>query len=98
MSQYTNTFKIVYTSDSKEYSFDPTMTVTEFIADVRAKAFADLNFPDVEILVCGQYDNVNGRDAELAPAIQDSDTRIDHLYNPQTTPSFYIRPITRVTS
>lgn len=97
MSQYTYTFKVVYTSNAKEYSFDPTMTVTEFIADVRAKAIVDFNLLDVEIVESGQYDNVNGHSPELAPALQDSDTQIDDLYNPQTT-AFYIRPVTRVTS
>ena len=97
MSQYTYTFKVVYTSNAKEYSFDPTMTVTEFIADVQAKAVVDFNLPDVEVVVSGQYDNVNGPSPELAPSLQDSDTRIDELYNPQTT-AFYIRPITRITS
>lgn len=97
MSQFTYTFKLVYTTNSKEYSFNPAMSVTEFCTDVRAKAIVDFNLLDVEIVECGQYDNVNGHNPELAPPLQDSDTRIDHLYNPQTT-AFYIRPITRVTS
>lgn len=97
MSQLTYTFKVVYTSNTKEYSFEPTMSVTEFCTDVKSKAIVDFNLLDLEIVECGQYDNVNGHSPELAPALQDSDTRIDHLYNPQTT-AFYIRPITRVTS
>ena len=97
MSQLTYTFKLVYTSNTKEYSFEPTMSVTEFCTDVKSKAIVDFNLLDLEIVECGQYDNVNGHSPELAPAVQDSDTRIDHLYNPQTT-AFYIRPITRVTS
>ena len=97
MSQLTYTFKLVYTSNTKEYSFEPTMSVTEFCTDVKSKAIVDFNLLDLEIVECGQYDNVNGHSPELAPALQDSDTRIDHLYNPQTT-AFYIRPITRVTS
>ncbi len=97
MTQFTYRFKLVYTSNTKEYSFDQTMTVREFCTDVKSKAIVDFNLLELEIVECGQYDNVNGHDAELAPALQDSDTRIDHLYNPQTT-AFYIRPITRVTS
>ena len=93
MSQLTYTFKLVYTTDTKEYSFDQTISVTEFLTDIRAKAIVDFNLLDVEIVECGQYDNVNGRNPELAPALQDSATRIDHLYNPQST-AFYIRPIT----
>ena len=93
MSEFTYSFKLVYTTDCKEYSFDPSISVTEFLTDIRAKAIVDFNLLDVEIVECGQYDNVNGRNPELAPAVQDSATRIDHLYNPQST-AFYIRPIT----
>ena len=93
MSQFTYRFKVVYTTISKDYSFDPNMSVTDFCTDVRAKANVDFNLPDVEIVECGQYDNVNGRNPELAPAVQNSETRIEQLYNPQTT-AFYIRPIT----
>jgi hypothetical protein len=97
MARVSFTFKLVYTTNSKEYSFDPSISVTEFCIDVRTKAIVDFNLLDVEIVECGQYDNVNGRDPELAPAIQYSATRIEHLYNPKTT-AFYIRPITRVTN
>jgi len=92
MTQFTYRFKVVYTTNTKDYSFNPSMTVTEFIASVRAKAIVDFNLSDVEIVECGQYDNVNGRDPELAPALQDSDDRIEHLYNPEIT-AFYIRPV-----
>lgn len=93
MARVSFTFKLVYTTISKEYSFDPAISVTEFCIDVRSKAIVDFNLLDVEIVECGQYDNVNGRDPELAPAIQYSTTRIEQLYNPKTT-AFYIRPIT----
>jgi hypothetical protein len=92
MEQLTYKFKVVYTTNCKEYSFDPTISVTEFLTDIRAKAIVDFNLLDVEIVECGQYDNVNGHNPELAPAIQDSSTQIDHLYNPQST-AFYIRPL-----
>jgi hypothetical protein len=49
---------------------------------------------DVEIVIAGQYDNINGRDAELAPAIQPSNTLLSEFYrNTLMNTSFYIRKI-----
>jgi hypothetical protein len=62
---------------------------------LRARSDFDLtDNEDIEIVIVGQYDNINGRDAELAPAIQPSNTLLSEFYrNTLMNTSFYIRKI-----
>jgi hypothetical protein len=62
---------------------------------MRARGDFDLtDNEDIEIVIVGQYDNINGRDAELAPAIQSSNTLLSEFYrNTLMNTSFYIRKI-----
>jgi hypothetical protein len=62
---------------------------------LRARSDFDLtDNEDIEIIVAGQYENVNGRDAELAPALQPSNTLLSQFYrNNHMNTSFYIRKI-----
>jgi hypothetical protein len=61
------------------------------------RARGDFNLTDnedIEIVITGQYDNVNGRDPELAPAIQPSNMLLSQFYqNTHMNTSFYIRKI-----
>ena len=58
---------------------------------VRADLDIDRRF-QLEIVEAGQFNNQNGRDAELAPALEPSDTTLREKYNniPYTV-AFYVR-------
>jgi hypothetical protein len=60
---------------------------------IRENFNIDNNY-DIEIIEAGQYNNANGRDAELAPALRPSDTTLIQQYrNTYKDKSFYIRKI-----
>lgn len=67
-------FKIAYTPETQIYSFDDNITINEFLIELRIILKSTTNLEDYEIVEAGQYDNENGRDPELAPAITPSDT------------------------
>lgn len=94
---YTFYFKLAYTSQTKIYFVRPNITISQFIDDIKLRARGDFNLTDnedIEIVITGQYDNVNGRDPELAPAIQPSNMLLSQFYqNTHMNTSFYIRKI-----
>jgi hypothetical protein len=94
---YTFYFKLAYTCQSKIYFVRPNITISQFIDDIKMRARGDFDLTDtegIEIVITGQYDNVNGRDPELAPAIQPSNTLLSEFYrNTLMNTSFYIRKI-----
>jgi hypothetical protein len=71
--------------------------MAQFIDDIKLRARGDFNLnddEDIEIIIAGQYHNVNGRDPELAPAIQPSNMLLSDFYrNIHMNTSFYIRKI-----
>jgi len=90
------TFKLVYTEQTKVYSFNPNITIINFIESVKNQAFHDFNIynrNNVEIVETGQYYNINGRNPEDAPAIIPSHnvTLRDKYENINYNISFYIR-------
>lgn len=97
MSTYSFYFKVAYTCQTNYYDINLDMSVSEFIEQVTTKARADfdinLNY-NIEIVIAGQSNNVNGRDAEVAPALENSDMTIrEKLGNKYKYVAFYIRPI-----
>ena len=94
---YTFYFKLAYTTENKIYFVRPNITIRQFIDDIKMKVRGDFNLKDnedIEIIMAGQYYNVNGRDAELAPAIQPSNIRMSKFYrNNLKSTAFYIRKI-----
>ena len=94
---YTFYFKLAYTCQTKIYFVRPTSTMSQFIDDIKLRARGDFNLnddEDIEIIIAGQYHNVNGRDPELAPAIQPSNMLLSDFYrNIHMNTSFYIRKI-----
>jgi hypothetical protein len=88
---------VAYTCQTNYYDINLDMSVSEFIEQVTTKARADfdinLNY-NIEIVIAGQSNNVNGRDAEVAPALENSDMTIrEKLGNKYKYVAFYIRPI-----
>ncbi len=94
---YTFYFKLAYTCQSKIYFVRPNITISQFIDDIKLRARGDFDLTDnedIEIVITGQYDNINGRDPELAPAIQPSNMLLSQFYqNTHMNTSFYIRKI-----
>jgi hypothetical protein len=88
-------FKLAYTCQTKTYVFNPNITIRKFITSVKRKARSDFAIrynEDVEIVETGQYDNINGIDAEKAPALEHCNLTLEEMFgNRQTAPAFYIR-------
>lgn len=92
-------FKQVYTCKTQTYRVNYNYTVAQFYEFITTKAFSDdfginSNSYRIEIVEAGQYDNVNGRDAELAPALDpNSNTTLREKYGDNIKhKAFYIRP------
>ena len=92
-------FKQVYTCKTKVYPINIHYTMAQLYEFITAKAFSDdfginSNSYKIEIVETGQFDNVNGRDAELAPALNpNSDTTLREKYGDNIKhKAFYIRP------
>jgi hypothetical protein len=74
------------------------MSITEFINYIKTKIRVDFDIDNnyaIEIVEAGQFNNENGRDAELAPALEYSDTSIREKFNNYKQTAFYIRPVMR---
>ena len=90
------TFKLVYTEQIRVYSFNPSITIIEFIESVKNQAYHDFNIynrDNIEIIETGQYYNINGRNPENAPALIPSyNVTLKEKYeNINYNVSFYIR-------
>lgn len=63
-------------------------------ADIRNLYDIDIHADKYELVVAGQYDNINGWEAELAPAIEPSEkTLFEYFGDDVYYLSFYLRPI-----
>ena len=94
---YTFYFKIPYTERSFYFSFNPNTTIKNFIESVEnsMRNLAPNPYRDIEIVEVGQLNNINGRDAELAPKIDyHNDYTLRDVYgNRYRNTAFYIRLI-----
>ena len=92
-------FKRVYTCKTQTYDINSNYTIAQLYNFITVKAYSDdfgidRNSYKIEIVEAGQFNNVNGRDAELAPALDPTagitlrDKYGDNLKNK----AFYIRP------
>ncbi len=98
MSTHSFYFKTVYTCQTINYDIDLDMSITEFINYVKGKIRVDFDIDNnyaIEIVEAGQFNNENGRDAELAPALEYSVTTIREKFNNYKQIAFYIRPVMR---
>lgn len=89
-------FKIVYTSISYTIQFDPETTIEKFkeiVFDKNRILNSDSN--PLEIIEAGQFNNINGRDPEIAPAINYPDeSTLKEIYDKNwKTSAFYLRPL-----
>ena len=92
---YTFYYKIAYTERTFYFSFNPDTTIKDFIESVKNELNnVEPNY-DIEIIEGDQYNNINGRDPELAPKINyhDDYTLRDVYGNKWRNTTFYIRLI-----
>lgn len=96
-SYYELYFKLAYSCQTKKYFVRSNVTLSQFIDDIKMRARSDFHLSDdedVEIVEAGQYHNINGRDPELAPALQPSNVLLSEMYeNTNKNIAFYIRKI-----
>ena len=98
MSTHSFYFKLAYTCQTINYDINLDMSMNNFINYVKDKIRVDFNIDnnyDIEIVKAGNPDNINGHDAELAPALEPSDTSIREEFNNYKQIAFYIRKIIR---
>ena len=98
MSTHSFYFKTVYTCQTINYDIDLDMSIANFINYVKDKIRVDFDIDnnyDIEIVNAGNPDNITGHDAELAPALEPSDTSIRENFNNYKQIAFYIRKINR---
>ena len=92
---YTFSFKLVYTTRTKNYTVNSDLSIRDFIREIRQRAPTDFDLncnDDIAIVETGQFDNIYGHDAELAPVLEESDWTLRDLYgNRHKSTSFYIR-------
>ena len=82
-------FKFAYWHHKMEYELPDDTTMSELIAFMQKRAYTDFEFfkldpkeyPYIKIVEMGQYNNVNGYDQELAPAMEPSDETLKQHYN-----------------
>jgi hypothetical protein len=90
-------FKLVYTCQTKNYLVNPNISVKNFIQEIKERARVDFQLnpdEDIEIIESGNPNNINGRDAEMAPALEPSSIRIREIYGTRhKQTAFYIRKI-----
>lgn len=90
-------FKLAYSTSTFKLQVDMHQTVTDFILFAKEKAKNILNINDdyeIEIVQAGKFHNQNGRDAELAPALNNSDYTLYEYYHDDIYYSriaFYVR-------
>ena len=88
-------FKMVDTSQTIYYDIELNSTITSFILNIKNKVRENFNIDNnyaIDIVEAGQFNNINGRDAELAPALEPSNLTLLQKYeNNYKQTSFYIR-------
>jgi hypothetical protein len=93
--------KLAYTDTTKTFHVDDSLTTRQLVDYIRENVYHDMNIENnriIEIVETGQFDNVNGRDPELAPAFIPSNlTLIEQYGGNNLLLSFYIRIVERNT-
>ena len=90
-------FKQAYSCKTKTYRVSIDYTIAQLYDFIILKAYGnDFNINSsykIEIVEAGQFNNVNGRDAELAPALDPNEMTLRDKYGENiSNKAFYIRP------
>lgn len=90
-------FKIAYTERTVYLNFSPDISIKNFIESVRYHALCNFQLENnqlIEVVEAGNPDNINGHDAELAPALIPSNDTLRQIYGDRHQyTAFYIRLI-----
>lgn len=96
IEEYTFYFKVAYTELTNYYRFPSNISVKNFIEIVKRNAIIDLGLENnqFEIVEAGQFNNINGVHAELAPALIPYDETLREIYGDRhNNTAFYLRII-----
>lgn len=92
---YTFYFKIAYTERKCYYTFSSNTTIKNFIEKIKCNARNDFqieNYQIIEVVEAGNFNNLNGIAAELAPALEPSENTLFEIYgNNWKCKAFYLR-------
>jgi hypothetical protein len=89
-------FKVVRTSNYKNYNVNLNWTTEEFISIMREKVIRDFNLENVEFIDTENNYHISRIASEDAPAIQPSNINLIDKYGDKMHQiAFYIRPIPR---
>lgn len=92
-------FKLAYTHHIRVYEFRTDTTIASLIEIIQKNVFDIFDpfidrtvFKQVEVVESGQYNNINGFNPELAPALEPSEITIREKYEGRYNQiAFYIR-------
>ena len=91
--------KLAYTETTKTYHVVDTFTTRKLVNYIKENIYRDMNIENnrvIEIVETGQFNNINGRDPEVAPAFVPSDMTLTEKYGGNNSLiSFYIRIVHR---
>ena len=92
-------FKMAYGTQTENYEVCLDDPLIIFINNIKTLAYGDFAVDraseDLEIVVGGQHNNVNGWDAELAPALEPNYNTTFREYFAGCEPCFYLRKVPR---
>ena len=95
IENYTFYFKIAYTERTCHYTFPSNLSLKNFIEKIMYEARIDFEIPDnqtIEVVEAGNYNNINGHDAEVAPALEPIENTLYEVYgNNWKFKAFYLR-------
>ena len=91
--------KLAYTETTKTYHVVDTFTTRKLVNYIKENIYRDMNIENnrvIEIVETGQFNNINVRDPEVAPAFVPSDMTLTEQYGGNNSLiSFYIRIVNR---
>ena len=85
-------FKYIKTGVTDSVTVDIEATMSEFIYNINRCLGPYIQSNNFYIIEAGQFNNINGRDAEVAPALEPSRMTVKDFFNKRlNTTSFYVR-------
>jgi len=94
---YNFRFKLAYTEQTQNYIINSNISVRNFIETIKNNVKRDFNLRDneiIEIIEACNPNNINGIDAEMAPALGPTNASVKQIFgNRHNNISFYIRVV-----
>jgi hypothetical protein len=101
MTQNLFAFKLAYGTQTAMYPVGLDDTMEVFINNIKTRVYEDFDAnqqeEDIEIVEAGNFNNINGPDAEMAPALElYNDITFREYFVYRDNPCFYIRKVHRI--